>query len=100
LSAGALRAEFAPVLGMAGVSLRHEGDERTGCASRRRFGRQTPRQCRSRSAFTRTCASPAPRRHLVLDQRGIPTGTGEREVGLRRVAPGETFAATFSIVVA
>ena len=41
-----------------------------------------------------------PRRHLVLDLRGIPTGTGEREVGLRRVAPGETFAATLSIVVA
>src|SRR3954452_22285138 len=27
LSAGSLRAEFAPALGMAGVSFRHEGDE-------------------------------------------------------------------------
>ena len=78
LACDPLEAEFAPQLGMAGVSLRHRGQELLD----RRAGLR---------AFARTGAVMG-----VPLLYPCPAGSGD---GLQRVAPGDAFSAAFAIAV-
>jgi galactose mutarotase-like enzyme len=96
LSAGPLEAAFAPGLGMAGVSLRHEGDELLDRqAGLRAYARTARVRLHPAGQVFTPCGAP----FICFEPMTAPTNALRSGAGLRRVRPGDVFTAVYSIHV-